>query len=793
MTSALPLSVVTTSTTRVSLSPKAPNPEVTTDAVNVPASSSDIGSSRQVVSFISSAASLAGASPLKTSCLDATLVDPRFLLPRCDLPPRNELEPVEIFVAKAVKEQHQLQETQIQVNYRAILEAFRFKNDLLMLRKLLIALRTSGSTLNLLTSDSNKHARLIHQILRLLPFAADTVVNAADVRRPLSPNCDAALADAQFHLIQALVSANSVFLVPAMTALWKMLAVQICDSHPERTRRIHAALATIMRLCPKAKTELLPIITANAPFRMRPEAELVWYYKQCLFVTEYLPAVRGQILVLVINRCLEMDVEIKITDVGEATIDTTAEDCGDAAIFQLDLDDDENKAVLLQDITVDEMADKLDSLMLLLFEHVEHALHLGMPAIDIYLLLSRVFESAIIITHKSKFVQFLILHVCGIEAKAVVTTNHAMSGSGEPVEEALLYREFASKLIDVILDPYRGTVTRQSGACYLASFVSRAPFVCAETACESVDALLRWAEAYIHSLGSLSVHAPDAREQCCLHSLFYTVCQSAYYIMCFRGAEVVRLVRGSPEKGNAGLLSHLDLSASRWTKICAHPLLPLRYCLESVRSEFLRISNVLSLLDGAVLERLGKDELRSSVTRQQRKKKIASLITTAATLEKERLRGGVGGLGGGTNPLDSFFPFDPYLLRRSHSHVEPYYKHWDGGVSENDIADDNDEDRESADVVDGSDDDAGSQNNSSDSDHSDSDSDADDTESKPNNARKRFMSFASNTTSISSRPGSLEDKTISAGAVMTTRVELKKAWSTTVKRPRAPTSENGSW
>ena len=29
------------------------------------------------------------------------------------------------------------------------------------------------------------------------------------------------------------------------------------------------------------------------------------------------------------------------------------------------------------------------------------------------------------------------------------------------------------------------------------------------------------------------------------------------------------------------------------------------------------------------------------------------------------------------NPLDSFFPFDPYLLRHSYPFVEPFYNDWE--------------------------------------------------------------------------------------------------------------------
>ena len=561
-------------------------------------------------------------------------------------------------------------------------------------------------------------------------------------------------------------------------------------------------------------------MAANAPFRLRPDAELLWYYRQCLRVLQYLPAVRGQVLELIIDRCLEVDVEIKITDVGEARVDASSSDSNDeeddaTVMSQLDLeehDDDKKKktestaiaaaVAPAEDTTVDAMAEKLDSLMLLLFEHLEECVAHGISTDELFQILLRVFESSIIITHKSKFVQFLILHVCGLEtrrqsAAAAVAANDPQVPQEE---EGVLYREFAAKLIDILLDPYRATVTRQTGACYLASFVSRGNYVCAETACESVDALLRWAEAYMTSLGdAVSINAADAREQSRLHSLFYTVCQSAFYIMCFRGSEAVQWTGRAANTAAQDAVT-VDLGADRWTKICSHPLLPLRYCLESVRVEFLRISKMFSLIEEQVLNRLLEDDCHQSGSPgRQRKKKRISLISTEVTLEKERLRGGVGGIGRGTNPLDSFFPFDPYLLRRSYGFVEPFYIHWAGGASEEDVVVDSDADGDGNetgghnhnDDNDDGEDDEGSQAEDPPEDQDNSDSDSED-ESEAVTRRNRLLSFASNATSVSTMPGSVDDRSVPQHVVR--NEEQNNAWSNASKRPRAPSIEsNGSW
>lgn len=169
----------------------------------------------------------------------------RFVLSKCQLPPRKEFEPVETFVANAVREQHELNSDNLPIkSYKGIIDAIRFKNDPVMLQRLLLALRTAGngSTLHLLASSSSKHARLIHNIVRLNPFdipvPTPTTAVGADASDQGSNNKSQSveydLADAQFHLMMALVSANSVFLVPIMFSLWKILTSQVQDAPVER-------------------------------------------------------------------------------------------------------------------------------------------------------------------------------------------------------------------------------------------------------------------------------------------------------------------------------------------------------------------------------------------------------------------------------------------------------------------------------------------------------------------------------------------------------------------------------
>jgi hypothetical protein len=108
----------------------------------------------------------------------------------------------------------------------------------------------------------------------------------------------------------------------------------------------------MMRLCPKARTDLYPIIASNGPFWTKPRQELDYYYRQCFTVLEYLPNIREQVIALVIDKALEIDVNIKIKDGGEVIIDDEKDSDG---IFELDEEELETKRKTQAELAVAEV------------------------------------------------------------------------------------------------------------------------------------------------------------------------------------------------------------------------------------------------------------------------------------------------------------------------------------------------------------------------------------------------------------------------------------------------------
>lgn len=578
-----------------------------------------------------------------------------------------------------------------------------------------------------------------------------------------------------------------------------------------RTERMHAMLYNTLRLVPTATSDMFPIIAAKFPFWGRKAEDLVWYATQSMTVLNYVPSMRQKVFELLIDKCLEIDVNIFIKDNGDAIIEEEKDQNNDEE--ECEGTDSSTMRKLGRDDTVDLLSDKLDALLELLFLHIQAASNNTVAGSrKVFYELLPIFESSILTTHKSKFVQYAIFLSCGLETQARETKRRISEPSGNEMDtspggpiqsddqhggdEDILHREFASKLLEIIVDPYRATTTRQSCACYLASFISRASFVCAETICESVSALLRWAEAYIGSLDVYSIHAADAREQSERHAVFYTVCQAAFYIMSFRGREAVQFYQifMSNQKTLVGQeeaspdAEFMNLNMDRWTFLCRHELQPLRFCLESVRSEFLHVAHFFGLIEQKVLDDLVIDAKRLSTGRVN--KKAASKILTAATLERRRQNGGVGGLGRGSNPLKSFFPFDPMLLRRSHELIDPLYKHWQGPVEEDDVLVIDDIEGGSTELV-------FEMDETMEDSEGGLDQEEDDDESEDDEATARHNSeVVSDPETNEEDPiyGSVEStNSMRTPDVYEQRLLQQKAWTETLKRPRSQSLENGSW
>ena len=150
---------------------------------------------------------------------------------------------------------------------------------------------------------------------------------------------------------------------------------------------------------------------------------------------------------------------------------------------------------------------------------------------------------------------------------------------------------------------------------------------------------------------------------------------------------------------------------------CAAVLLLLQHCAEAIAREFLRVCRHLRLADRRMLATLRVSHARPAGGAARAAAAAAAKAASAGAVAVSAgsgagsgagagaggsgtpseaadgsqppvsSPGGVrrvdetaraGGLGTGSNPLDSFFPFDPYLLRNSSVYINDLYRGWRG-------------------------------------------------------------------------------------------------------------------
>src|SRR5690349_23484407 len=190
--------------------------------------------------------------------------------------------------------------------------------------------------------------------------------------------------------------------------------------------------------------------------------------------------------------------------------------------------------------------------------------------------------------------------------------------------------EFLNYLWNKATDRNQSSTIRQTAIGYISSFVSRAKFMQQDILKIYLKKLTVWAHNYIKTCDFQSNSSPKA------HVVFYSVCQAIFYIIAFRSRELTR------SSSNLQFLMLLEL----WP-IVKSPLNPLNFCLPAIATIFDNITTKYQILFCHTI-------LVSNASKS---------LTTIYANEQHRPE----------DVLESVFPFDPYLLKKSGKKIQPLY------------------------------------------------------------------------------------------------------------------------
>ncbi|XP_049494247.1 RNA polymerase I-specific transcription initiation factor RRN3 isoform X1 [Panthera uncia] len=452
-----------------------------------------------------------------------------------------------------------------------------------------------------------------------------------------------------------LVSAQTVFLRPCLSMIVSHFVpprvvikegdVDVSDSDDEDDNlpatfdTCHRALQIIARYVPSTPWFLMPILVEKFPFVRKSERTLECYVHNLLRISVYFPTLRHEILELVIEKLLKLDVNASrqdIEDAEEVAAQTGGGTDAPEGLFSMDEDEDpggETKADAQRpDRMVHPVAGRLDILLSLLLSYIKDVCHVdgkvdNNKTKDLYRDLITIFDKLLLPTHASCHVQFFMFYLCSFRL-----------GFAEA---------FLEHLWKKLQDPNNPAIIRQAAGNYIGSFLARAKFIPLITVKSCLDLLVNWLHMYLNNQDSGTKAFCDVA----LHGPFYSACQAVFYTFVFRHKQ---LLSGNLKEG----LTYLQ--SLNFERIVMSQLNPLKICLPSVVNFFAAITSKYQLVFCyTIIERNNRQML--------------PVIRSTAGGDSVRTC---------TNPLDTFFPFDPCVLKRSKKFIDPIYQIWENMSAE---------------------------------------------------------------------------------------------------------------
>ncbi|KAF8521855.1 RNA polymerase I-specific transcription initiation factor RRN3 [Gautieria morchelliformis] len=484
--------------------------------------------------------------------------------------------------------------------------------------------------------------------------------------------------------------------------------------------RLHCLLEHLLSLVPTLPSTLQPLLVRNFPHKRQEKADQQTYIQNLLRVTEYCPALADRILATIIDRAIQIDVEIQVeieeievndssrdneelftldpfdTVVGQEGSDSEDEEGYDGNLSDLssdagdDADDEESPIEVEQDIThVRDMVSKLDAMLKLLFDHF-HRTHSSLTTIHSPSAAHDPQTNTIFTASPSRpppvpratpergydlrRSQFITL--LSIFDRTILRTFKSRYTQFLIFWYSSLDPEFAdifqgTLLSKALFEGAQPIVTRAAAASYIASFVSRARFVGDDSAKQVMGLLCDFLEAHLDICDASGEAFDPLAAQ---HTLFYAVAQAAFLIFCFRWRDLQ--VDDELEMDDLGIDS---TSHKKWIpkldvmqRVVSSTLNPLKVCSPNVVEQFARVAQSTGFIYCyTILENNRRLDPHGSNTSTPLKSPPSSAKHhTPRSQHVQLLRDAADA------DLTTFFPFDPYRLPLSVSYIQGIYREW---------------------------------------------------------------------------------------------------------------------
>ncbi|CAL7933805.1 unnamed protein product [Xylocopa violacea] len=376
----------------------------------------------------------------------------------------------------------------------------------------------------------------------------------------------------------------------------------------QRLNHIHDVLQKILKVVPMSSKLLLQSLRARFPYIAHGTHTHEVYVYALIQILDYAPQLRSDVLSLIINRLMVLDVNIPHLE-----IDSEEEDLmDDSSECDSTLG---NENVQENNVTetdkIHPIAHKLDVCMELILKYMHNSCFVnGVLQIEclksLYFDLLQIFETVILPTHASQYVQYIMFYICSFKTAVV--------------------EAFVDWLWRKVTDPNIPPVIRQSSVAYIASLLVTATYVTTGLVKAVQFKISKWIHDYI-IMQDRSNYIQDENKE---HSVFYSICQALFLLIAKRHNDY------SDSKKYMLYLQELDLA-----KIITCKLNPLKACHPEIVHHFAEVTRMYQL---AYCYTIIENNTRNQLPLFDSKRAIVSTI-------------------------ENFLPFNTYILERSRQRI----------------------------------------------------------------------------------------------------------------------------
>ncbi|KAJ3035098.1 hypothetical protein HDV00_004320 [Rhizophlyctis rosea] len=494
------------------------------------------------------------------------------------------------------------------------------------------------------------------------------------------------------HLMENLVSAHAFYVAPVAKMLVEKLRWDSgASSSPLlRFERAHTMLRNILRLIPSGPSFILQLLTENFPHKREDLAAHIHYVRNIFQIIDYAPVLRNKILALVIDRVMDIDVDIQqeldeltdeeweeviraihhadapLLDVAASrhTLPSQASlfdengrpiDGSESDIdFDSDSDSDSDGAASIIEIQCVEVVQKLDGVLRFVFQYLKDFKQNKSEdeLVDLFYVMMDIFDRTVLTTHRIKCAQFLWFYAASLHDA--------------------FPEHFIAFLLDCVRHDTRPDIFRISAAAYLGSFLARSRFVPLPLLRQSLEVLTDVAKRIVDANeGKVKDGDPEK------YGVLYAVVQAELYVFCFHWERLMEKEDGTR------IEKQYPPELRDFHKVLTSKFSPLKICSKHICEEFDRITTHLEIFNYYHYVDPSRNIAITITPPISRQPSVTRMIDPDSPNTSSPIPPIPSSAGLTTERLEVFFPFDPLPLPHSKAFIADLYNEWRGGGDEN--------------------------------------------------------------------------------------------------------------